>query len=322
MARTPHDGPGHRAVRLPEARVGPYVRALASGLHALAPNTDWVPLDEQLAHLRALDPALSGRLLAPAEVDPRTGMPSFPWFERVSAEARVAATRPETRSDAELERVRRLDPELAARLRWRRDLHSHLASRAILPSSRAEARARRLDSATEVLVFLDRVLPDGLWVRVSLVLAAPPGRTDLGVVRVVSGGRVHLDEGLLHLVSRHISVPLLALRAQIAAVTEGRVRRVCRATIGPFWFPGIALPDGVPPALGQGLLLHAAYEVVGDDVRHSSQTDPLVHAVGLELPEGHGVVRGRRFACSTAARRALQSWCEQRGVPAEIVGLG
>jgi len=298
------------------------VRALAGGLHALAPNTDWPPLDELINHLRALDPAVSGRLLEPAEVDDRTGMPAFPWFERVNAEADVAGERPETRTDAELERVARLDADLADRLRWRRDLHAHLHDTPVLPTSRAHARARRLESRTEVLITVDRVLPQGLWMRVSLVLSAPAGVTDLGVARVLSQGRIHLDPGLLHLVSRHASTPLLGLRAQVAAVTEGSVRRVCRATLGPFWFPGVHLPDEVPSALGQGLLLHCAHEVVGDDVFHSAERDPLVQTDGLSVPPGQGLVRDRRFAASAGVRDALRAFCEARGARSEIVSLG
>lgn len=306
---------------LPSERVGPYVRALASGLFALAPNTDWPPLDELLAHLQALDPALSGRLLEPAEVDDRTGMPAFPWIERVSAEAAVAATRPETRTDRELEQIRELDASLAARLRWRRDLHAHLGASPVLPPSRARARARRLDSATEVIVVVDRVLPQGLWARISVVFSAPAGTTNLGAARVLSQGRIELDEGLLHLVSRHAMSPLLALRAQLAAVSEGRVRRVCRATVGPFWFPGVALPVGVPDALGRGLLLHVAHEVVGDDVRHASDRDPLAMRDEGEPPEGHRVARSRRFACSRGLKGALQSFCVTAGLDPEIVTL-
>ena len=307
---------------LPDARVGPYVRALAGGLFALAPNTDWPPLEGITAHLRALDPLISGRLLAPAEVDERTGMPAFPWFERVNAEAELAAERPERRDDADLLRVARMDRDLADRLRWRRDLHAHVLEHPVFPTSRASARARRLGKRTEVLVTVDRVLPQGLWSRVSLVLAAPAGTADLGAARVGSQGRIRLDPGLLHLISRHAATPLLALRAQVAAVTEGEVRRVCRATLGPFWFPGVALPEEAPPELGRGLLLHCSHEVVADDVFHSGSRDALAVEDGLAVPDGHGLVRDRRFAASASVRPALQAFCSARGVQAEIVPIG
>lgn len=309
-------------MRLPAGRVGPYVRALVAGLEALAPNTDWPPLAELVAQFRALDPVLSGQLLAPAEVDPRTGMPAFPWVERVSAEAVLALSRPERRDDAALSRISALDADLGDRLRWRRDLHGHLAAHPVLPSSRAVARARRLESRTEIVVDIDRVLPDGRWLRVGLVLAAPRGSTDLGAARVGSQGRVHLDEGLLHLVARHSAVPLLGLRAQIAAVTEGRVARVCRGFVGPFWFPGIALPEDVPGDLGRGLCLQVAREVVGDDVFEASNRDPLHRDAGMSTPEGQRVARDRRFAASPRVHAALHAWCQAAGMQAEIVGLG
>lgn len=308
-------------MRLPDERVGPYVRALVRGVDRLAPHLDWPPHAELTAQLRALDPDLSGGLLAPAEVDPRTGMPAFPWIERVSAEAVVAAERPETRSDAALEHVARLDADLARRLRWRRDLHAHLLAHPVLPPSRASARARRLERTTEILVAIDRVLPDGIWQRTHLVLAAPAGRTDLGAARVGAQGRIHLDEGLLHLVSRHATVPLLALRAQVAAVTEGVVRRVSRGRVGPFWFPGIALPAGVPGAIAEGLCLHLSHEVVGDEVHQDSPQDPLHDDSGLRPPAGYRVARQRRLAATPGVQPALHAWGLEQGVQLEIVTL-
>src|SRR5262245_27051484 len=100
-------------MELPPERVGPYVRALMAGLTALAPSEDHVPLSAALDHLAALDPTNGGALLAPGEVWPRTGMPTYSWLERARSEAEFAArgTGPEP-SEAELVRVHALDPEL------------------------------------------------------------------------------------------------------------------------------------------------------------------------------------------------------------------
>lgn len=309
-------------MNLPFERVGPYVRALGAGLHALAPNQDWPPLAEILAHLRGLDPAVSGELLLPAEVHDHSGMPAFAWVERVSAEARVALESARIRTDEELARARQLDPALGDRLTWRRDLHAHLRVHPVLPMSRAVARARRLGSATEVLITIDGVRPDGAWRRVSLVLAATGASRDLGCATVAPNGRITLDPGLLHLVTRHEHSPLLALRAQIVEATEGMVRRVCRGVVGPFWFPGISLPDGVPAGVGAGLCVHASVEVVGDDVHHGTDQDPLHRRQALTVPAGYGVARGRRFACSASVTAALRDWCNALGIVPEINEIG
>ena len=93
---------------LPPARVGPYLRALAAGLHSLAPHEDFVPLAAAEAHLHALDPALSGALLGPAEVHPLSGLPAFPWMERALAE-QVLALGGQAASDlSEAELARRI----------------------------------------------------------------------------------------------------------------------------------------------------------------------------------------------------------------------
>ena len=104
---------------LPQERVGSYLRALRSGLEALAPNDDFVPLAEALNHLDALAPSVSGEVLSPAEVHDDSGLPALPWLSRVTAEQRVALQgQAETdTSDAEIRRAARLDPALGARLR-------------------------------------------------------------------------------------------------------------------------------------------------------------------------------------------------------------
>ena len=76
---------------LPDERIGPYVRALARAVTTAAPHGDFCPLAEVRAHLAALDPTISGPTLLPAEVDARSGMPSFVWMERVVAESTLAA---------------------------------------------------------------------------------------------------------------------------------------------------------------------------------------------------------------------------------------
>lgn len=302
---------------LPQARVGPYVRALAAALDALAPNQDFPPLAASLDHLRALDPAMSGTLFGPAEVDVRSGMPAFPWLERAWAERRVALEDgPRT---LDVERAASLDPELARRLRWRRDVHAHLREHEVLQTSRMRARARRLRSSTEVIVEHDRVMPDGSWSRVGLILAAAPGTRDLGCARVGDQGRIDLDPGLVHLLTRHTVVPVVALRAQVSEVTEGRVRRLSRGRVGPFWFPGVELPERVPDVLASGLVLHLALQVVADDVRTSAHRDPLHRATPMRVPAGLGVVEDRRFAASAALVAPLRQWVENQGVDSEIV---
>jgi hypothetical protein len=275
-----------------------------------------------LAHLRALDPAMSGALLLPAEIDERTGMPAFSWFERARAEAELALTQPVSHSEAELQQAERLDPELGERLRHRTQLHGFFRLNAVMPSVQTHARARRLESVTEVVLTYDRVEPTGLWTRLSLTLSAPRGARDLGCATVAENGEVTLDAGLSHLLSRHGSTPLLALRAGIGAVTVGEVRRLCRCRVGPFWFAGVGLPSAVPASLGRGLLLHLSSERVATDVHHSAERDPLALSLDAKIPDGYGVVRERRFAASGAVRGPLRSWAHAQGFDPEVVPLG
>ncbi|MDP7112416.1 MAG: hypothetical protein QGH45_10645 [Myxococcota bacterium] len=172
-------------MELPRERIGPYTRALQAGVDALAPNDDHVPLPRTLAHLQALDPALSGDLLLPGEVDDRSGLPAFVWMERALAEQAVS-----------------------------------------------------------------------------------------------------------------------------------------RGALGPFWFPGFPLPDGVPATLGRGLVLHSTAEVVGDDVHTSAHRDPLIAPDPEERPpDGTWLYRERRLAVSAGLIDAARSWAADRGCVVPVVGL-
>ncbi|MFK7926849.1 MAG: hypothetical protein AB8H79_01580 [Myxococcota bacterium] len=305
-------------MKLEPARVGPYLRALSAALHALAPHQDWPPMQSVLDHFRALQPSLCGDLLSPADVDSTSGMPAFAWMERASAEAAFAREGAVLKTDAQIERAHHLDGALGRRLEARRDLHAFLRGAPILGMSTAVARARRLRNATEVLVELDAVLPDGRLRRTRLVLAAPDGSMDLGCARVHADGSIKLDPGLAHVVTRHDRSPLIALLAQVRQATQGRVCRVSRGFIGPFWFDGVALPPGVPEPVGQGLCLNLLHEAVGDDIVNGVLRDPLLDARPLRDPEGLQLVQDRRFACTPPVQRALRDWCNARGVEPDI----
>jgi hypothetical protein len=322
-------------MQLPEERVGSYLRALRAGLEALAPHGDYVPLEEQLTLLEALDPACSGSLLSPAEIDPGSGLPALTWLERARAE-QVQATRRGTigdRDDEEIERAYALDPSLGARLKARRRLHRLLRERPLLPSSRLAAVLKRVqlpasssrvaDREPVVEISYDHLAHGRAWERVKLEVAAPQPLDAGGAVRV-RGRRegVELHQGLRHLLARHALTPLVALHAQVQEVLGGSVLRLVRSRIGPFWFPGISLPEGVPPDLSKGLVVQISSEVVGRDVRQSRHLDPWLQPPPGELvPRGCRIFRERRFCASPALLEPIEDWGQARGVPVQAVPL-
>jgi hypothetical protein len=309
---------------LPPERAGPYLRALVAGLSALAPNDDHVPLREALAHLQALDPATSGDLLTPAEIDTRSGLPGFPWMERALAEqsiARDGAGYSQT-SDAEISRAVRLDPVLGDRMGARRALHKLLLDRPLLPISRLSAALKRLGKTTDFVLAYDRMTPVGAWMRIRAELSGRAGWDKHGPFSRTSDGRVTVDSGMQHLLSRHLATPLLALSAQLTEATGAQVTRLSRSFVGPFWFPGLSLPDQVPEALSKGLLLHLSTEVVARDIRNSGHRDPLVpKTIGEVVPEGYGLYRSRRFAASPGLITPVKSWAAGQGIDVVVVSL-
>ncbi len=308
-------------MELPRERVGPYVRALRAGVHALAPNDDHVPLTRTVAHLEALDPALSGGLLLPAEVDDRTGLPAFVWMERALAEQAVARGGDGPPEAGGLERAAALDPALAGRMRARASLHRHLWNRELLSPSRLVVQALRLDREEAFRASYDCLAPTGQWLRVRADLHGPHGWAE-GLLAIRADGSVFADPGLRHLLARHATTPLLAMTSQLAAGTGARVVRLCRGALGPFWFPGFPPPDGVPSDLGRGLILHQTVEVVGQDVRTSAHRDPLVPADPDERPPaGAGIYRERRLAVSAGLLGPVRAWADSRGTDVPVVPL-
>ena len=316
-------------MQLPAARVGPYLRALQAGLLALGPDDGHVPMAEALAQLGALDPALSGPLLAPAELDPLSGMPGFPWMMRARAEQALAleggaesAMAPE-----ELDRVEGRDPDLARRLLARDALHRFLRASALLPATRLRAALRRENrEGVDVVIVYDRLAPDGRWQRIRADLRGSAGYLRAGPFRPGPSGDLEVEPGLQHLLTRHGSTPLLALRESLAQGGRAEVRQLSRGNIGPFWFPGGPAPGGgplVPPACMRGaLVLHLVSEQVGVAVRRSLHRDPLEPPPPEERrPEGQGLFRERRFAVSPAAVDEVKRWAEAAGTPTVVVGM-
>ncbi len=299
-------------VPLPANRVTGYLRALSAAVQALGPNTDFVPLREAIATLELLDPTLCADLLDPPETDPRSGMPALGWIHRGLGLARAGrgGTAP---SELEVARAQALDPALATRLQARRVLHRFLGERRILPGSRLRGAIRRRGATTDFLLTFDRLTPDALWLRVRVDLTGPAGWEVRGPIQLLDDGSVELDEGLRHLLGRHLLTPVTALRHQLQDGTGALVSRLSRCALGPFWFPGVPLPSGVPDELGGGLVLHASSEVLGQQVHTSRHDDPLAAPTDEPVADGYGLFRARRFAATTAIVRPLELWSRAQG---------
>lgn len=308
---------------LEPGRVGSYVRALHSAVNTLAPDETWVPMRRALNHLHAIDPAVSGNLLAPAELSASTGMPAYTWMARAVAEQELARSLDAAghKSDGELERVSRLDQDLGERMRIRRSLHQHLRGKTLLASTYMDGAVRRLEPQTDTHIRYDRTSPDGRWLRIQFDLRTPKGRAPLGTA-FAGEGRVQVKDSLQHLLTRHFSTPLTALMASLADVTNAQVLTLTRAYLGPFWFPGMTLPVSAPPQLGQGLLLHATREILATELDGAHHLDAFEPAPEERIPDGYGVFRERRFSCSQPLLVPVRDWCERAGFRGTVLAMG
>ena len=176
---------------------------------------------------------------------------------------------------------------------------------------------KRSDGVPVVELSYDHLAVGSAWERVRLEVAAPAPISGGGALDVqLSQRAVGVHPGLRHLLARHALTSLVALHAQLHDALGGRLLRLSRSRVGPFWFPGIPLPRDVPQALVAGLVLHLSSEVVGTEVRASRHLDPW-HAppAGELVPRGCRIYRERRFCASPALLPELERWGDARGVP-------
>ncbi len=267
---------------------GPYLRALRAALRSLAPDRDFPAPHELDAHFAALDPALSGPLLLPAEIDPDTGLPALAWLARATAEAAITAPPPAAPAG-----LAARDPELAERLSARVRLHAYLRDATLHPPSRLTAQIRRRAPTEDVTLAADRHLPAVGFTRLRLDLSGPPGWS-ADVLTAARDGRVIPTQGLRHLLARHTLSRLSALQAWLTGALEVEVPRLSRGVIGPFWF-GEGPPERPAPFRG-GLALHLSREILARDVRASSHRDPLTPPPAAPNPAGYGRYTERRLA--------------------------
>lgn len=299
------EGPGED-LRLPQERAGPYLRALRAALHAAAPDQDWPSLRAAALHLHLLDPACSGTLFQPAAVDPGSGLPSHGWLERAAAERRAGAD--PAHLAGLVERARRVDPVLAERLGWRHAVAQVERGAPVLSALELGVELVRRGVRPAARIRLDRRLPGIGWVRLRVDLH---GRSrGLRGLRLDRGtGLLTIEPGLGELLLRHVLSPLVLLAQTLAGACEGDVDRLSRATIGPFWFPGGALPTGLPPEVARTLTLHLSRSVLSREREGLIAADPL-----RPLPPppprglGLGLVLERHLVVHRAGHGAVAAW--------------
>ncbi len=300
---------------LPPAQAGPYLRALRAALDAAAPDRDWPDLAAAALHLRLLDPALSGPLFAPAELDPISGLPAHAWLERAAAARRTGPATPEAAAhlDALVTRAAGLDPAREARLAARQAVARLAPGAPVLAALHSAAVLVRDRRPLTVGVAVDRRLPTVGWVRMRAELVAGPGDRLAGIRR--DGEGVRVEPGLAALLQRHATSPLAPAAATLAAATGGRVLRLCRGTIGPFWFPGLARPPGIPVPVAATLVLHLQRACLGTALSGHVHGDSLRPA-DPPPPPGLGLHTERHLVAHRSGAAAVAAWQPQLAVTA------
>lgn len=305
---------------MPDARIGPYLRALRAALRALAPDADAFPVAEADHHLAALDPHLSGPVLLPARLDEHTGLPALEWLDRARAEQVVLPTI-DMPSPARIERVAAADPALAERWFARQRLARWLSQAPLMPELRVRGVIVRRSgqSVDTVRVSVDRRRAGAGWTRLRLdIRHAAQASSSLRA----RGETVDVLPGFADWLGRHAFSPLSAIYLLLTGTFGLSVQRLSRTTVGPFWFPGGPAPAPAVEGTENALVLHLTTHVIGEDVRANAQHDPLAPPTQApDLPPALGHYRARRFAVSPHAVAPLSAWCTSRVGLADVVPI-
>jgi len=216
------------------------------------------------------------------------------------------------------------DPVLAERLTGRIRLLEILGDRPLVPELAVTAHVvrrgeGRRNAAKQVRVVLDRRIPGVGWTRIRLDVDTSAD----DVPDVFGSGSEHsvmVKPGFAELLSRHAISPLGGLLAVLMDVVGLRIHALSRGVIGPFWFPGGPVLNGMPAWADGALVLHSTIEVMGEGVRTMSNHDPLEHARVDRQAEG-GRFRGRRMAVSPHRVEAARAWAAARVGVADVVPL-
>jgi hypothetical protein len=213
-----------------------------------------------------------------------------------------------------------LPADVQARYAHRVALHRLLRGGALLPTSRLTAAQRYTGPVSTYRIRFDHLLPGAGWMRITADLSGPRG-WDIGLLEAGVDDHVKADTGLRHLFLRHGVTPLLVLFDSVQNLVMVEILRLSRTFVGPFWFPGLPLPEHAPEALRDTLVLHMFQEGGAKAVHDSFHRDPWVPpTLGAPPPAGFGLFRERRFAVPTARIKATRQWADPRG-GAIVVGF-
>jgi hypothetical protein len=282
-------------IPLPAERASAYLRALDAGLHAVGLGADHPSLEGASRVIGVLDPAFSGELFAPPAVSAPSGLPAHAWWSRALAERRAAPLAPPPPGG----------DGAAARMRIRAEATARLAAGPAFQPGQVRAVLRRRGAIDGVSITGEWIAPDDRWIRLVLDVGTRGGPV------AVRDGAVVLDPAVADLLERSWMVPPAALAVLAGEALGAGVSRVARGAVGPAWFPGIALPSGVPEVLGRAFVLHATCEVWGEGF---GPADPL----GLAVAGGRVE---RRLAAGSAVLPDLRAWVAATGARCPIARL-
>lgn len=321
-----------------------YVDGVSRAITRARLSDQFPPGRRLAAQVEAMGPRVHQGLYAALRVDRRSGLPTYPEWTRVCADAELSP-----KILAELSG----QPELAARAQrdpqgiWAkqlRKLHYHRALSGIdgTPPSHMVVRLRRVEPAERrawFQVVLDKLDQSGVFVRFTIELsqqASPWSRPMLQL----DDDAVRQTEGLRAIVYRLTSLDAELTFMRLSDAEGIAVERVVKGTVGPVYTTGVAMPQALREALpgspGPGLLVATfGLDMAAGDVARDGDNDPLEELLSDQLPPegraayddarrrlGYRVYKDRKIvAGSPTLVDAVHGFCARMGTRNVVYAL-
>ncbi len=250
---------------------------LSAALRSARLNRYWPDLRRLRAHLRSFEADFHQGARPEAEIDGRSGLPTYAAMQRAWTDQAVAVDAlSQLPSEAAL--LAKPDSEVHARLLRRRRYYAALSGVKLAPLGDLTVKLRNQSGERCALrLVLDKLLAEGLYVRLTVDLeqkGADPGPLESALFRGAGLGAE-------------------ATFIQAAALPEVRVERVVRGIIGPFHQADLSRRPGLPP----GEILELALETAAVDQMEDRDLDPFAdlmgEALGAEARASYEAARAR-----------------------------
>ena len=321
-----------RAQLLTGDHEGRFVRRFQAIIRAARLNERYPDGRRLSAHVGAMDPRVHRGEYDGVEVNVDSGLPTYREWTRVQTDVSIATDQLRKLGDrAELaRRARDSDHDVHGRQLAKYDYYHEIADTPLARLGEMDVALRHVEPRTHTAHFhvtFDKLDASGLFLRFSIDLTQCHRAWDTPVVELDDDTASHTAE-FQSLIYKFSSMDAEFTFSKLEGLSGISVQRVCRATVGPFYYGFLDVPEPFDDIIDEEEAFVAMFAVdnAACDVRQTRNNDPFGELFADEMAQrmrptyarardqfDYRVYRDRKFVVSRGLEGALQSLCQERG---------